>query len=67
MSRGFVITQADTSTLGDASFSVGFVPQLSKGMPARMTGRTGLKPFLEFNYRGKGKRSIEKSTSARPA
>ena len=32
MIRGLAITQPDTSTLGDASFSVGFVPQLSKGM-----------------------------------
>ena len=72
MSRGLAITQADTSTLGDASFyqqhfilrgadepavSVCFVPQLRKGMPPGMTSRTGLNSLLKLRYRGKGKRN----------
>ena len=35
--QGLANTQADTSTLGDASFSVSFVLQLNKGMAEMLT------------------------------
>ena len=57
-SRGLASAQPDTSTLGDASFAVSFVLKLNNGM-AEIPAAAQLK--------GKGKCSIEKRTSARPA